>query len=164
MIGESVRFRIEMVVEAGDWSDIPADAILADLADELGRRERGAHGTAVIALANDATVHDLNLRFRSVDRPSNVLSFPSEEVPGEGAHLGDVVLSSEILRQEADAEAKPLSHHFAHLALHGLLHLFGYDHQSEEEAQRMEALETDILDSLSISDPYSHDGAVLIDQ
>ncbi len=158
------RFRIEWLIEAGEWCDIPVDAILADLAAELERREPGAHGSAVVALADDAMVHDLNRRFRGVDRATDVLSFPSGDGAGEAAHLGDVVLSSETLRREAGAEGKPVSDHFAHLALHGLLHLFGYDHQGDAEAARMEAMESEILRELGIPEPYGEGRAALTNQ
>jgi probable rRNA maturation factor len=158
------RFRIDWLIEAGEWREIPVDSVLADLAALLERREPGAHGTAVVALADDAMVHDLNRRFRGVDRPTDVLSFPSGDGRGEGVHLGDVVLAAQTLRREALVEGKPVRDHFAHLALHGLLHLLGYDHQGEAEAACMEAVESEILRELGIPEPYAEGRAALSNQ
>jgi probable rRNA maturation factor len=116
-------------------------------------------GTAVeisLVLTDDAAVRALNRDFRGKDGPTNVLSFPGEELsPGAGCVLlGDVVLAYETCAREAALEDKSIADHMCHLIVHGVLHLLGYDHQDESEAERMEALEVSILDELGIADPY----------
>ena len=117
-------------------------------------------------LANDARVRRLNRDYRGQDKPTNVLSFPSENDERDGESLGstdgetgprllgDVVFALETLEREAAAQSKTLSDHLCHLAVHGVLHLLGYDHQDAEEAECMERLEVEVLASLGIGDPY----------
>ena len=115
-------------------------------------------------LANDARMQRLNRDFRGQDKPTNVLSFPAEDSEGPdecgaGARLlGDVVFAFETLEREAAAQSKPLSDHLSHLAVHGVLHLLGYDHAVAAQADRMERLEARILAGLGIADPYKHAG------
>ena len=119
-----------------------------------------ADGEIAIALSSDAAVRELNARFRGSDKPTNVLSFPAApgpaeaEAEGEAAPSGDIVIAYETILREAEGEGKHLLHHLAHLTVHGLLHLAGYDHEDDAEAERMEALETRILATLGIPDPY----------
>jgi probable rRNA maturation factor len=111
-----------------------------------------------IVLANNKTVHDLNLRFRGIDKPTNVLSFPAlgdEPRPkGVPRSLGDVVIAFETTKAEAKRDGKTLADHLTHLVVHGVLHLRGYDHERDRDAERMEALETRLLKSLGVADPY----------
>jgi probable rRNA maturation factor len=100
----------------------------------------------------------LNKTFRGKDKPTNVLSFPQAggASPGNGALLlGDVILAAETVAREAALADKPLEDHMAHLIIHGFLHLLGYDHQGEAEAEKMEQLERVALETLGISDPYA---------
>lgn len=119
-----------------------------------------------ILLADDAFLERLNRRYRRVGRPTNVLSFPALEAPeraaGAGPNgapllLGDLALAFETIEAEAATSGKPLAEHLAHLVVHGVLHLAGYDHATEEEAARMRRLETSALGRLGLPDPYSHD-------
>ena len=114
-----------------------------------------------LCLTDDAEVRALNARWRGVDKPTNVLSFPSAppERTGEAPMLGDIALAYETLAREAEESGASLADHFRHLVAHGFLHLIGYDHQSDEEAERMEALEKRILARLGVADPYA-DGVV----
>jgi probable rRNA maturation factor len=97
----------------------------------------------------------LNLQYREKDKPTNVLSFPFEVPEGiELDLLGDLVICADIVMQEADAQKKRLNDHWAHMVIHGCLHLLGYDHIDDDEAIEMEALETKLLKGLDISDPY----------
>ena len=105
-----------------------------------------------ILLTDDATLHDLNSRFRGQDKATNVLSFPAP--PSARPHLGDVALAFGTCQREANEQSKPLSSHLTHLVAHGVLHLVGYDHESEAEAVVMEALERDVLAGLGLPDPY----------
>jgi probable rRNA maturation factor len=107
-------------------------------------------------LADDASVQDLNARWRGKDAPTNVLAFASDEPPAKGKPvlLGDVVLAYETVSREAKEQGKRLADHLRHLVIHGVLHLLGYDHIKATPAKRMEALETRILASLGVADPY----------
>jgi len=111
-----------------------------------------------IVLTDDATIRNLNRQWRGHDKPTNVLSFPAHDTRPPGAALrllGDVVIAYETTAREARAQSLPLDHHLAHLAIHGYLHLLGYDHESDKEAEVMERLEREILARLDISDPYA---------
>jgi probable rRNA maturation factor len=120
-----------------------------------------------IVLADDATIADLNLQFRDREGATNVLSFPAlpaENEPhypagpdGPPALLGDVVLAFETVAAEAEDQGKPLGYHFTHLVIHGILHLLGYDHLDEAEAQTMEQLEIRVLGALGVPDPYAEE-------
>ena len=110
-------------------------------------------GGLVVLLTDDEQVADLNRRFRGQDKPTNVLSFPSRLNPE--AHLGDVALAFGVCVAEAEAQGKPLAHHLQHLVAHGVLHLVGYDHETDAEAQEMEGLERVVLAGLGVPDPYA---------
>jgi probable rRNA maturation factor len=127
-----------------------AEAALARSRKRIGRAELS------LVLADDATVRALNVRWRGRDSPTNVLAFASDEptAAGKPVLLGDVVLAYETVATEARAQGKSLADHFRHLVIHGVLHLLGYDHIAAAPAKRMEALETRILASLGVADPY----------
>jgi probable rRNA maturation factor len=114
-----------------------------------------------VLLTDDAAQQVLNSQWRGKDKPTNVLSFPAldPDDPLEGL-LGDISLAYETLWREAQELEKPFEHHFAHLLVHGMLHVLGYDHLSEQEALAMEARETDIMGLLGYPDPY--DGQILL--
>lgn len=114
-----------------------------------------------VTLADDARVRTLNAEWREKDKPTNVLTFPAVE-PDETADapmLGDVILAFETVEREAREEGKALSDHVSHLVVHGVLHLFGYDHLDDDEAGEMEGVETRALARLGIADPYAADAA-----
>ncbi|MBI3453580.1 MAG: rRNA maturation RNase YbeY [Rhodospirillales bacterium] len=118
-----------------------------------------AAGEIAVVLADDAAVRALNLDYRGQDKPTNVLSFPvhdEDRSPPAGAPtlLGDVIIAFGVAAHEAARDGKTLPDHLAHLVVHGVLHLFGHDHQDDAEATRMEALETRILAGLGVADPY----------
>lgn len=97
----------------------------------------------------------LNAEYRGKNKPTNVLSFPFEVPDGiELDLLGDLVICAEVVSREAEEQKKPLFNHWTHMVVHGVLHLLGFDHINDDEAEEMEALETEILASLSIPDPY----------
>jgi len=154
---------IEVTVEAEAWRKAVTDP------DDLCRRAVAAvlagdgavSGTRVevsVLLTDDAQVRTLNRTWRGKDSPTNVLSFPSEpghpSQPGLPVLLGDIAVALETTRREAEAEGKPAADHLTHLVVHGTLHLLGWDHEADEAAERMEALETEILAGLGIADPY----------
>ena len=103
-------------------------------------------------LTDDSAIRLLNRDWRDVDAATNVLSFPGADT--RRRHLGDIVLAFETIAREARAEKKPFAHHLAHLAVHGFLHLIGYDHERASDAEAMERTEREILRQLAIPDPY----------
>ena len=110
----------------------------------------------LIRVVDAAESRDLNRRYRGKDKPTNVLAFPFEAPPGiPSRHLGDVVICAPVVKREAREQSKPASAHWAHMVVHGILHLCGYDHHSEQDAGEMEALEKRILQGMGIPDPYS---------
>ena len=149
---------IEVEVEDAAWT-----AALPDAAAVAERAAKAALGTVqgglVVLLTHDDTIRDLNARFRDRDRATNVLSFPAAEMPlpGRAPHLGDLVLAYGVCAAEAEAQGKTLGDHLSHLTVHGVLHLLGRDHESEAEAEEMEAEERTILASLGVADPYRAD-------
>jgi probable rRNA maturation factor len=106
-----------------------------------------------IVLTDDSRIRLLNRQWRGIDAATNVLSFPTRN-GRDKRHLGDIVLAFETIAREARAERKPFAHHLAHLAVHGLLHLIGYDHENDQDAARMERAERQSLKALGIPDPY----------
>ena len=152
---------IGLSVEAGEW---PAEAELAALADravsaalaELGMT--AGHSELSVLFTDDAHIRGLNAEWRGKDKPTNVLSFPAFPIePGDALPpmLGDIVLAAETVRAESTLESKPFDHHLTHLVVHGLLHLLGYDHETDDDAEEMEELERRILARLAIADPYA---------
>ena len=114
-----------------------------------------------MVLSDDSAVRALNRDHRGKDAPTNVLSFPPALVPPAGARpLGDVILAYETVRREALEQGKAAADHLRHLVVHGVLHLSGYDHETEAEAEEMEQLEREILAGLGIADPYADPPAV----
>ena len=112
-----------------------------------------------MVLGSDAMLRGLNRTYRGKDAPTNVLSFPftprGAADTADGRYLGDVVLAAETVLREAAERGTAPAHHLQHLVVHGLLHLLGYDHETDTEAAEMERLETEILASLGIADPYA---------
>ena len=111
-----------------------------------------------LLIADDKKLHALNLDWRGKDKPTNVLSFPGQTIEvGEtaGDFLGDIAISIETTEREAKETGKSFADHFTHLIVHGFLHLFGYDHENDKDAEEMENLERSVLSELGISDPYN---------
>ena len=151
---------LDVVIAAEGWSD------LADV-EHLAKRAAAAAlvaapGTpadalaATLLLTNDEAVRELNRDWRGQDKPTNVLSFPSDapSVPGEPLHLGDIALAFETVVREARQEDKTPADHAAHLVVHGVLHLLGQDHGTDDDAALMEEAEIEALRTLGIADPY----------
>ncbi len=157
------RLSVTLVEEDGDWSGFGmiGDAV-AQAAAALARHRQvtiAPHSEASVVLGSDALVRRLNRTYRGKDAATNVLSFPFQRPPGagpqDGADLGDVVLAAETVRLEARERGIEPSHHLQHLVVHGLLHLLGYDHQTDIDAEKMERLEIDILATIGVADPYA---------
>src|ERR1700692_4717174 len=154
----------EVLVVAECWQTEPdAEAVIqraVAAAAEMVEADVGEAELAVM-LTDDSGIRTLNGNWRGIDKPTNVLSFPALQPTGAGAPddaprmLGDIAIAYETTRQEADDEQKPFDHHLSHLAVHGFLHLIGYDHEKDDDAKAMEILETEILAQLGIPDPYA---------
>lgn len=149
----SVRLDVQRRVRA--WA--PRNADLARWAGSaLGRRAAGREmGVRVVGPAESRR---LNARYRGKDKPTNVLSFPAAPLPPRARNaihpLGDLVICAQVVRTEAHAQGKPLRAHWAHLVVHGALHLIGYDHEREPDARRMERREITVLRALGFVNPY----------
>ncbi|NBJ36334.1 rRNA maturation RNase YbeY [Serratia fonticola] len=108
-----------------------------------------------IRLVDEAESNELNLTYRGKDKPTNVLSFPFEAPPEvELPLLGDLIICRQVVEQEAVEQQKALEAHWAHMVVHGSLHLLGYDHIEDDEAEEMESLETEIMQEMGYPDPY----------
>ncbi len=154
----------EALAGARGWADrVFATALdylqMHDLCEEIGFVKPISIN---LALSNDAEVQRLNAEFRGKDKPTNVLSFANVDDDEfwdsleltEVVELGDIIIALETLEREAEEKNISLGNHFAHLLVHGILHLFGYDHMVDEEAEEMEAIEVQVLAQLGIADPY----------
>lgn len=153
----SSRVGIDLRVEDERWNALGDIEALAQTALEAAAKRVGEAGEVAILLTNDAEMHALNKQWRNIDKPTDVLSFPSDdpEIPGELRHIGDIAIGHETAMQDAQTMNRPFPGHFSHLLIHGFLHLVGYDHIDPEDAAVMEPLETEILATLSWPDPYA---------
>jgi probable rRNA maturation factor len=154
---------IDVVHDGGDWAAIAgADELVRLAAAAVAAELELVASEACVALSNDSQVAELNKSYRGKAAPTNVLSFPAgPSIPiheNEARFLGDVVLALETLQREAGDLGLPVRHHVQHLVVHGVLHLLGYDHGTDEEARAMEGLEVRILRRLGIADPYAAAG------
>ena len=154
----------EVLVVADCWHHEPdAEAVIqraiAAAAETVGQ-DVGEAELAVM-LTDDAGIRTLNSNWRGIDKPTNVLSFPALQPTGASREddaprmLGDIAIAYQTMRKEADDEQKPFDHHLSHLAVHGFLHLIGYDHETDDDAEAMETLEAEILAHLGIPNPYA---------
>lgn len=150
---------IEIAVESPLWQAHPGMNAALRRAIRAAAAAVTLTGVEVsLVLTCDTRIRDLNRRWRGQDKPTNVLSFPVSSCQAgmlTPRLLGDVVIAYETTQREAGAQRKPLAHHVAHLAVHGFLHLIGYDHAGAEAAQAMERIETLILAGLQVPDPYA---------
>ena len=149
-------FEVEIVEDNGDWSHLAGlDQLIESAARAAVAGATGpGPGFVSVALSSDAVVSELNGRFRGKPKPTNVLSFPAGDGAPDG-HIGDIILGLETIEREAAEQSIPIEHHLQHLVVHGILHLLGYDHDTETDAERMEAIEIDILSNLGIENPYT---------
>jgi len=140
---------ITLLVEDPKWRSHPGLRARLTKAAEAARRSARLKGGVTILLANDKKLKALNRDFRGLDKATNVLSFP-----GDGGYAGDIAIAYGVTSKEAKAAAKNFTDHAAHLVVHGVLHLAGYDHERPKDAKVMEPLEVKILERLGIADPY----------
>ncbi len=124
---------------------------LQQVINDLDRGE----GELLIRIVNKSEIQALNKTYRYKDKPTNVLSFPSDlPVEIDESILGDVVICTDVVLEEANEQQKAFNDHLVHMAVHGTLHLLGYDHMTESEAKTMEDLEVKILEKMQIANPY----------
>lgn len=159
---------VDILCRCGLWREMLPDESPVEravrAAVEVAAASRGPRLQISVLLTSDREVRDLNREWRGKDEPTNVLSFPvgpHGESPTQACPLGDIVLAAETVGREAADTDRAVAHHTAHLVVHGVLHLLGFDHEFEDDADRMEALEVRILESIGVADPYAEaaDGA-----
>jgi probable rRNA maturation factor len=152
-----VSFSIHLEVEDPRWRKARGLAARLTAAAELALKRAKAPKKAAltILLADDARLKRLNRDFRGKNKPTNVLSFPSDTPH----YLGDIALAFGVTEKEAKTSGKRFADHATHLVVHGVLHLLGHDHEVARDADKMEALETAILAALGIGDPYAREAA-----
>ena len=151
----------DILVEAGSWESPDELQALVDGAVAEAAAQADAEildGSEVsVVLTDDAHIRVLNVRHRGIDKATNVLSFPQDDPDADayGPLLGDIVVARETVEREAVDGGLPFRHHLVHMVVHGFLHLVGYDHMHDDEAEEMERLEAAILEALDIPDPYA---------
>jgi probable rRNA maturation factor len=152
---------VDVLIESEAWHDLPAAEDVAQHAVAMAASGAGIRNAELsILLCNDDTIAALNGRWRGQEKPTNVLSFPAVPLHGGAAFqvkmpLGDIAIAYETLVREARESGKTASAHLSHLVVHGFLHLVGYDHETDDEAEEMERLERDILGRIGVADPYA---------
>ncbi len=145
---------VDLQIATENIEDLPTEEQIVQWATAAVQPE-GDEVEMTVRIVDEAESHELNLTYRGKDRPTNVLSFPFEcpdevELP----LLGDLVICRQVVEREAAEQEKPLMAHWAHMVVHGSLHLLGYDHIEDDEAEEMESLETQIMQGLGFDDPY----------
>lgn len=147
---------IDVEIEDIDWTAaVPEAEALVRQAAETALAADAVVGDVTVLLTSDLAVRELNATFRGKDDATNVLSFPAPPNPED--FVGDIALALGVMTREAAEQGKPLSHHLQHLVVHGVLHLIGYDHEDDGDAERMESLERALLAGLGVPDPYADD-------
>ena len=142
------------VQRAAESKKVPTKASLVRYAEAAIASGHSGAGL-VIRIVDEPESRALNRQFRGIDKPTNVLSFPFEAPPRvRSKHIGDLVVCAPVVEREAAEQGKPLEAHWAHMVVHGVLHLLGYDHQTDADAETMEGLEIAILGRLGFPNPY----------
>jgi probable rRNA maturation factor len=163
LVGMEPGLVIDVLIESEAWRMLPEaeDIVRRAIAFAATSKVEIHHPNAELSvlLCDDETIAGLNARWRGQDKPTNVLSFPALPLtgaaPDEIIPLGDIAIAYETLAREAEENGKTASDHLSHLVVHGFLHLLGYDHHMDDEAERMERLERDILARIGVADPYA---------
>lgn len=149
--------QIDIQIQSPLWKAQPlAEQTVRDAVSAAAVALSTAEGEVSIVLTDDSGIAALNRDWRGIDKPTNVLSFPASGHKGSESSrfLGDIVIAYETLVRECDDEDRKFLHHLAHLTVHGFLHLAGYDHETDVQAEEMEGLESKIMTRLSMPDPY----------
>ncbi len=145
----------DVLIACDAWRTIDPESLAAGCFAAIRKVERGVLLPVSVLFADDATLQRLNRDYRGKDRPTNVLSFPAGEFDvAAQAYLGDIALAFETCREEAAVSGVSINDHATHLLVHGMLHLIGYDHETEGAAHAMEQREAQILKTLGIANPY----------
>ncbi len=146
---------VDVIVQSPRWKKHPGITALARQAIAAAAPRAARRGELSVVLTDDETIRALNHKWRGKNAPTNVLSFPAPDTGTDNPSvLGDIVIAYETTKAESHAEGKTFDHHLLHLVVHGFLHLLGYDHESDTEADEMEHLEREILARLDVPDPY----------
>ena len=140
----TATIEIDILQQAGNWPDV--DALVRTALERVIESDTEVS----VVLTDDAHIQVLNRDYRGKDKATNVLSFPQDEPQ----LLGDIIIAYETIVREAEEQNKHFEDHFTHMLVHGCLHLLGYDHETDEEAEEMEALEIRILGDLGVKNPY----------
>ena len=149
--------QIDIQAQSPLWKAQPlAEQTVRDAVSAAAAALSTAEGEVSIVLTDNSGIAALNRNWRGIDKPTNVLSFPASGHKGNESSrfLGDIVIAYETLVRECDDENRKFLHHLAHLTVHGFLHLAGYDHETDAQAEEMEGLESKIMTRLSMPDPY----------
>jgi probable rRNA maturation factor len=145
---------LDLQVACEDTTGLPDEAQFQSWLDAVIPQFQ-EEAEVTIRLVDEPESHELNLTYRGKDKSTNVLSFPFEAPPGiELPLLGDLIICRQVVEREAVEQDKPLNAHWAHMVIHGSLHLLGYDHIEDDEAEEMEGIETEIMLALGFADPY----------
>ena len=148
-----IRLDLQNTLPVSD--NLPTEEQLRKWLSAVAKQQMIEDTEITIRLVDDEESQFLNSTYRNKDKPTNVLSFPFEAPPGvELPFLGDLVICSSVVAMEAKQQNKEEQHHWAHMVIHGCLHLLGYDHINDNEAEEMETTEVTILRSIGIDDPY----------
>ena len=147
---------IDVIIDSPGWKRHPAAASLVRRAVTTAAPAPARTCELAVMLTDDKSIRALNRQWRGKNAATNVLSFPAAPGGRSAARLlGDIVIAYETTAAESRAEGKPFDHHLVHLVVHGFLHLLGYDHESDREAEEMERRERKILAQLDVPDPYA---------
>ncbi|WP_368884514.1 rRNA maturation RNase YbeY [Providencia vermicola] len=145
---------LDLQLACEETTDLPSEALFQRWLEAVLPKFQ-AQSEVTIRIVDEEESHHLNLTYRGKDKPTNVLSFPFESPPEvELPLLGDLIICRQVVEQEAIEQQKSAEEHWAHMVVHGCLHLLGYDHIEDDEAEEMESLETEILVELGYADPY----------
>jgi probable rRNA maturation factor len=149
------KLKIDVLIDSDLWKNVAGvNSIARRAVAEAAAMLSTTGAELAIVLTDDSAIRQLNRLWRGIDAATDVLSFPAGQTFDQPPHLGDIVLAYETIAREARAERKPFAHHLAHLVVHGFLHLLGYDHARDAEAEAMQSVERQVLQRLAISDPY----------
>lgn len=147
--------QVDIRINHDDWT-AEEERLSTLVSHVLGLAATHARGGQIdLLLTGDEEIQALNAQWRDRDKPTDVLSFPSDDEAFKTGFLGDIVISYGVMSRDADQMGKTFDAHFSHLLVHGFLHLLGYDHETDDDAAEMEALEIKILAELGVPDPYS---------
>ncbi|OOF08807.1 MULTISPECIES: rRNA maturation RNase YbeY [unclassified Salinivibrio] len=152
-----MSYYVDVQLACDNTDGLPSDDQLQAWFEHAVRNAR-EQAEVTIRLVDEGESQSLNRDYRGKDKPTNVLSFPFDAPPGIDIDLlGDLIICRQVVEREAEQQGKQLMDHWAHMVVHGSLHLLGYDHIEDDEAEQMEALERDILATMGVPDPYAND-------